>query len=185
MDSKKTTPYTAAELEQLRLMFAQGRTDEEMSRALCRSMESIMRHRYRLGLKRPGACERSVEQGHRWTEEETQFVRNYWREKSDRWMAAKLGVPVGVYRRKRRSLEYCAPDGQKRRCLKSRYRQKGMRRTWRFAEEQYLIDHYAALTAEEIARRLGKKPHSVRNKVAYLGLRKVSRKTDAPRAATA
>lgn len=29
-----------------------------------------------------------------WTNDELMFIRNFWREKSDKWMANKLGVPI-------------------------------------------------------------------------------------------
>lgn len=47
-----------------------------------------------------------------------------------------------------------------------------MKHPWSTSEQIYLQDHYATMTVREIAAKLGRNPHSVKDKVEYMGLKK-------------
>ena len=54
------------------------------------------------------------------------------------------------------------------------------RQPWSTAEQIYLRDHYATMTVREIASVLGRTPHSVKDKVEYMGLKKPRRHKPKP-----
>lgn len=163
--------YTKEEKLQIRLMFEQGKSDEQIAETMGRPLGGVLYMRRKMGLHRPDAVELTRQKGHQWTEEEELFIRNFWREKSDRWMAAKLGVSESAYKHKRQRMSETTL-GAKKPMLKEWTRRKGLRHSWTFAEEQYLIEHYPWHSAAEIAKELGRKENAIQWKAKRLGLKK-------------
>ena len=98
--------YTDSELEQLRTLFKQKKSDGQIAETMGRSVCGIAIKRRQLGLHRPDAVAISIKKGHKWTDDDLLFIRNYWREQTDRWMAKKLGVSVSSYKHKSRALRF-------------------------------------------------------------------------------
>lgn len=168
---KNKERYTKEEMLQIRLMFEQGKSDEEMAEALGRKLTGLQYKRRRMGLHRPDAVELTKAVSHQWTEEEELFIRNFWREKSDRWMAAKLGVSLSSYKHKRQRMSETML-GPKKRMVKEWTRRKGLRQSWTFTEEQYLTEHYPWHSAAEIAKVLHRKENAIQWKAKRMGLKK-------------
>lgn len=163
--------YTQQELDTIRLLFEAGKSDEEIAQALGRPLTGVKVKRVKLRLLRPDAVEISLRTAHRWTKEEEEFILNFWREKSDKWMARKLGVTIAQYSKKRCKMKYYA-DGKNERCIKTWTQQKGKRQGWTFNQEEFLKEYYPTHSAEEIGRYLGKKPNAVQTKAHRMGIKK-------------
>ena len=146
----------------MRLMFAQGKSDEQMADSLQRTVLAVLRKRARLHLLRPTAADISVANGKKWTEDEDLFIENYWREKTDAWMARKLGVSKTIYVRHRR----------KRGFLKTWEARKDRRKSWKWSEEQFLLNYYHTHSAAETGRRLGRTTSAIHSKALRLGCKK-------------
>lgn len=156
-------PYTEKEKEWLRILFEQKKSDEEISAIMGRTVRSVADQRRKLRLKRLTISEVAHMKSKKWTKYEIDFICNYWKEKSDTWMARKLGVTYGVYKKKRLELGFRKPEKLKR----------GIRKTWTYAEEEFMKEHYPTHNAKDIARHL--KRHSAQGvieKAKKLGLRK-------------
>lgn len=169
MDSKPR--YTPNELEQLRILFGQKKSDEQIASIMGRSVTGIRVKRRQLGLFRPDAVVISQKKGHKWSEDELQFIRNYWNKKTDEWMARKLGVTVSAYKHKRQRMSVMTMDGRKR-LVKTWTHRKGRRDTWTFAQEEFLREKYPTHSAADIARYLGRKENAVQYKANRMGLKK-------------
>ena len=138
------TRYTAAETEQLRILFAQGLSDEEIAAVIGRTAPSVYGRRLRLGLKHPNAADMAAANAKHWTEDEVLFIKNYWKLKTDIWMANKLGVKLNAYVYKRKQMG-----------LKKNWRVKsGIRQSWKFADEEFLRKHYGRHSCQDIADHL-------------------------------
>lgn len=163
--------YTKEEKLQMRLMFEQGKSDEQIAEVMGRTLCGVAYMRRKMGLHRPDAVELTRQKGHQWTEEEELFIRNFWKEKSDRWLAAKLGVSLAALKKKRQRMSETTL-GEKKRMTKDWERQKGKRRSWKFSEEQYMIEHYPWHSAAEIGEALGRKENAIQYKAYRMGLKK-------------
>lgn len=157
-------PYTEEENDWLKILFGQKKSDEEIALIMGRTQRSVDNQRRKLGLLRQDACALMKKRCKHWTRDEIEFICNYWAEKSDKWMAGKLGVNVSVYRRERGKLGF----------RKLKTRQAGVRKKWRFSEEEFLRRHYPTHSAEEVAAHLGGRytAIAVRRKAKRIGLGK-------------
>lgn len=158
------TAYTAKEIEQLRILFAQGNSDEQIAAVLGRSEFSIRNKRLQLGLKHPNAADMAAEKAKHWSPDEELFIRNYWQQKSDSWMAKKLRVKLNIYIYKRKKMG-----------LKKNWRVKpGIRHSWKFTDEEFLRQHYGRHSCQDIAAHLGGRHSidSIYKKALRLGLKK-------------
>lgn len=165
--------YTKKELIQIKLMFEQGKSDEEIAEALGRTLTGLLYKRRQMGLHRPDAVELTKAKGHQWTDEEELFITNYWREMTDAWMAKKLGVSVSAYKHKRKRMKIKTLGGEKPAgYIKSWERKKGVRRSWTFKQEEFLKEHYPTHSAAEIAKVLKRNENAIQWKAKRLGLKK-------------
>lgn len=169
MSKKK---YTEQELEHIRLLFKQKKTDEEIARIMGRGVEGIKAKRRQLGLNRPDAV--AIKNGHNWTEDELQFIRNYWRTKTDKWMAKKLGVSVSAYKHKRQRMTTLTLTGREKPAgyIKRWTHAKGRHVTWTYTQEEFLKEHYPHHSAKELAKYLGRKENTIQCKAHRMGLKK-------------
>ena len=159
MEKRRWTP---AELEQLAILFSQHNSDEKIASILNRTTLSVKIKRRQLRLFYPDAVDIAIENSHRYTDEECDFIRYYYQKKSDTWMAKKLRVSIHSYKHQRARMNLKKMDQQK----------KGLRRSWHFKEEQFLIDHYKDASYKDIAKILKRKENTVAYKAYRLGLRK-------------
>lgn len=166
--------YTATELEHLRILFKQKKSDEQIAAIMGRGVCGIRQKRRQLGLHRPDAVAIGIKKGHKWTEDELQFIRNYWRTKSDEWMAKKLGVTVSSYKHKRRKMTIQTLDGRKR-LVKAWTHRKGRHDTWTHNQEEFLREHYPTHSAKELSAYLGRKETQSNGKPSGWVSRKPSR----------
>ena len=170
-EMKCKTRYTEDEIEHLRILFKQKKSDEEIASIMGRGVEGIRYKRRRLGLHRPDAVAISVKKGHKWTKDELQFIRNFWNKKTDRWMASKLGVSVRTYKHKRQRMVIVTIEGRKR-LIKKWTQAKGRRLTWTYNQEEFLRENYPTHSAKELAEYLGRKENAVQYKAKRMGLKK-------------
>lgn len=91
-----------------------------------------------------------------------QFISNYWNEKSDEWLAQKLGVTKEAVERKRQAM------GLKR----ERKPCAGGRRSdsWPEIELEYLKMGYGRVHTHRMAEALGRIEQTVRTRARKLGL---------------
>lgn len=99
---------------------------------------------------------------HIWTDDEVLFIRNFWRNKSDKWMANKLGVPVHVYKYRRQQMHL----------LKHWTNLKGRCMSWTFAQVEFLRTHYPDHSCYEIAKYINHSTAAIKKKAKRLGLSK-------------
>lgn len=173
MNNKKR--YTKNELTQLRLLFEQGKSDESIAAIMGRGVTGIQQKRRQLGLHRPDAVAISIKNGHhKWTKDELEFIRNYWRTKSDKWMAKKLGVSLDSYRQKRLRMKTLSLTGREvpARYIKRWTQSKGRHVTWTYNKEVFLRENYPTHSAKELAKYLGLKENAIQCKAYRMGLRK-------------
>lgn len=163
--------YTAKELEHLRILFKQKKSDEQIAAIMGRGVTGIRQKRRKLGLHRPDAVAISIKKGHKWTEEELQFIRNFWRTQSDEWMAKKLGVSVSSYKHKRQKMSVQTLEGKKR-LVKTWTHKKGRRDTWTYNQEEFLRENYPTHSAKELSAYLGRKENAIQWKAKRMGLKK-------------
>ena len=158
------TRYTAKEIEQLRILVAQGNSDEQIAAVMGRTPRSVADHRRRLGLLRMSAADMAAKKSKHWTRDEVDFICNFWNEKTDKWMAKKLRVTEAVYKNKRHELGF----------YKHWLHKKGLRRSWTFSEEEFLRQHYHNHSAKDIAAHMQGRhsPYAIKLKAAKLELRK-------------
>lgn len=97
-----------------------------------------------------------------WTNDELMFIRNFWREKSDKWMANKLGVPIHIYKYRRQRLKLFKPWTIR----------KGRRTSWTYAQEVFLCTYYPTHSAKDIARHLNRSIDAIRHKAKRMNLKK-------------
>lgn len=167
------TRYTDKEKMQLRLMFEQGKSDEEIAEAIGRTLIGVTFKRRKMGLMRADAIELNKVNCHQWTEEEELFITSYWREMTDSWMAKKLGVSVSAYKHKRKRMKVQTLGGEKPAgYIKNWKGKKGVRRSWTFKQEEFMKEHYPTHSAAEIAKYLNKSENAVQYKASRMGLRK-------------
>ena len=172
MNNKKR--YTKNELTQLRLLFKQGKSDESIAAIMGRGVEGIKAKRRQLGLHRPDAVAISIKNGHKWTKDELEFIRNYWRTQSDEWMAKKLGVTVSTYKHKRQRMTVSTLSGKPKNAgyIKRWTQAKGRHDTWTYTQEEFLREKYPSHSAKDIARYLGRSENAIQWKAKRMGLRK-------------
>lgn len=163
--------FSKKEIAWIKTLFEQGRSDEDIALTLGRSVGGVCRKRGQMGLYRPDAIAISIEQGHKWTDEEILFIKNYWNSQTDEWMAKKLGVTVRVYRWKRQKMTVNTIDGSKR-LLKSWIHRKGRHITWTWAQEEFLREHYPTHGAADIAHYVGHTKKAVIHKANRMGITK-------------
>lgn len=163
--------YTDSEVRQLQVLFDQKKTDAEIAAIMGRPVSGIKSKRQTLRLLRPTIVDIKKKKAHKWKDWEELFIRNYWRTKSDRWMAKKLGVSLAVYKAKRRSMTTYV-DGRRCSLDKGRFHKKGIRQTWTYNQEQFLIEHYPTHSAKDIARYVGHSRQAVIKKANTMGLKK-------------
>lgn len=170
MNNKKR--YTKNELTQLRLLFKQGKSDESIAAIMGRGVEGIKAKRRQLGLHRPDAV--AIKNGHKWTKDELEFIRNYWNTKSDKWMAKKLGVSVSSYRHKRQRMKTMSLTGMEMpaRYIKRWTQHKGRHDTWTFNQEEFLRENYPTHSAKELTKYLGRGENAIQWKAKRMGLKK-------------
>lgn len=166
--------YTKKELEHLRILFKQKKSDEQIAAIMGRGVTGIRQKRRQLGLHRPDAVDISIKNGHNWTEDELRFIRNYWRTKSDKWMAKKLGVSVSSYKHKRQRMKTLSLTGREvsARYIKRWTHQKGRHDTWTYNQEEFLRDNYPTHSAKELAKYLGRGENAIQWKAKRMGLKK-------------
>lgn len=167
----KRPRYTKKELEHLRILFKQKKSDEQIAAIMGRGVTGIRQKRRKLGLHRPDAVAISIKKGHKWTEEELQFIRNFWRTQSDEWMAKKLGVSVCSYKHKRQKMSVQTLEGKKR-LVKTWTHKKGRRDTWTYNQEEFLRENYPTHSAKELSAYLGRKENAIQWKAKRMGLKK-------------
>jgi len=161
------TAYTAKESEHLRILFAQGNTDEQIAAVMGRTLRSVADHRRKLRLLHMSAVDMAVKKSKHWSRDEVDFICNFWKEKNDKWMAKKLKTTEAVYKNKRRELGFQKHWRQK----------KGLRRSWTFSDEEFLRQHYTTHSAKNIAALMKGRhtPYAIICKANKLGLRKETR----------
>lgn len=159
------TTYTEDELNSIRLLFEAGKSDEEIAQAIGRPLTGVKIKRTQMRLLRPSAVELSKRHAHKWTKDEEEFILNFWREKSDKWMAKKLGVTLAQYKKKRSRMK-----NSKGRLIKTWTQRKNYHNAWTFNQEEFLREKYPYHSAGEIARYLGKSVTSVWTKAHRMGL---------------
>lgn len=167
--------YTKNELTQLRLLFNQGKSDESIAAIMGRGIEGIKAKRRQLGLHRPDAAAISIKNGHKWTKDELEFIRNYWRTKTDEWMAKKLGVTVSSYKHKRQRMTTVSTlSGKPKNAgyIKRWTQAKRRHDTWTYTQEEFLREKYPNHSAKDIARYLGRSENAIQWKAKRMGLRK-------------
>lgn len=163
--------YTKTEIEQIKILFQQKKSDEKIASIMGRGVEGIRQKRRQLGLHRPDAVAISVKKGHKWTKDELEFIRNYWRTQSDEWMVKKLGVTVSTYKHKRQRMTIVTIEGRKR-LVKKWTQAKGRRLTWTYTQEEFLREKYPSHSAKELAKYLGRKENAIQWKAKRMGLKK-------------
>lgn len=158
----------------MRILFRQGKSDEEIAGIMGRGKTGVERKRQEMGLHKPDAIALGRKKWHKYTADELEFIKNWWDKKSDKWMARKLGVGVDAYRAVRRRMSEKSLSGKKRETpLKKTWtQQKGMRKTWTYAQEEFLREHYPTKDTAEIARILGRKPAAIIDKAKRIGIKK-------------
>ena len=166
--------WTPTELEHLRILFRQKKSDEEMSAILGRGIEGVRAKRRKLGLHRPDAVDISIKRGHKWTDDDLQFIRNYWNTKTDRWMAAKLGVSVSAYKHKRQRMTVPSLSGRPKpaKYIKHWTHHKGRHDTWTYNQEEFLREHYPTHSAKQLMPYLGRDENAIQWKAKRMGLKK-------------
>lgn len=169
MDRRKR--WTEREKEHLRILFRQGKSDEEIAGIMGRSVIGMREKRRQLGLFRPDAVDIRKKKAHKWTKDELEFIENYWSQKSDKWMARKLGVTLSTYKHKRQKMTVMTMEGR-RRLIKTWTRKKGKRTTWTYAQEEYLREHYPTHSAAEIGKHLGRRENAIQWKAKRMGIKK-------------
>ena len=168
MDKKR---YTATEIEHLRILFKQKKSDEEIAAIMGRGIEGIRYKRRKLGLHRPDAVAITLKHSHKWTADELQFIRYYWRTKSDKWMAKKLGVTVSCYKHKRQRMKETTMEGTHR-LVKRWTQRKGRHDTWTVNQEEFLREHYPTHSAKELTKYLQRGENAIQYKAKRMGLKK-------------
>lgn len=163
--------YTDSELEHLRTLFKQKKSDEQIASIMGRGLQGIKAKRRQLGLHRPDAVAISIKKGHKWTDDDLLFIRNYWREQTDRWMARKLGVSVSSYKHKRQKMVVQTLEGR-RRLVKTWTHKKGRRDTWTYNQEEFLREHYPTHSAKQLMPYLGRDENAIQWKAKRMGLKK-------------
>lgn len=161
------TAYTAKEIEHLRILFAQGNSDEQIAAVMGRTPRSVADHRRKLRLLHMSAVDMAVKKSKHWSRDEVDFICNFWNEKTDKWMARKLRTTEAVYKSKRLELGFSKHWRHK----------KGLRRNWTFSDEEFLRQHYATHSAKDIAANMQGRhtAYAVICKANSLGLRKEKR----------
>lgn len=104
MTSRK--PYSEKEIQRLRILFHQKKSDEQIADIMGRTPRSVADHRRKVGLTYPSAVDMAVKKSKHFTPAEVDFICNFWEEKTDRWMANKLRVTEAVYKNKRHELGF-------------------------------------------------------------------------------
>lgn len=158
----KNGNWTESEVLQVRLLMEQGKSDEEIAAIVGRTAKAVARKRQRKGWKRDRHME-LVEKA-TWTRHELEFIRLYWRELTDKKLAAKLGKSVAAVRRKRTLMGF----------RKDWEVKEGRRRSWSYEDEEMVRRFYGRHGAEDIRRYLRGK-HTVtgiRQKAQNMGLKK-------------
>ncbi len=152
----KKQMYTAKEIEHLRILFKQKKSDEEIAAIMGRGLQGIKDKRRQLGLHRPDAVAISIKNGHKWTKDELEFIRNYWRTQSDEWMAKKLGVTVSTYKHKRQRMTVSTLSGKPKNAgyIKRWTQAKGRHDTWTYNQEEFLRENYPTHSAKELTKYL-------------------------------
>ena len=172
MSNKKR--YTKTELDHLRILFKQKKTDEQIAEIMGRGIEGIRAKRRQLGLHRPDAVAISIKNGHKWTEDDLQFIRNYWNTKTDKWMAKKLGVSVSAYKHKRQRMTISSLTGRPKpaKYIKRWTQAKGRHDTWSYNQEEFLRENYPTHSAKELTKYLGRRENAIQYKAKRMGLKK-------------
>lgn len=92
----------------------------------------------------------------RWTEEEEEYLRNNYENKTNKELAEKLNRTVGAVQKRAEKLKIA---------------QKRKKQSWTKGEEEYLIKNYKYKTNKELARELERTATSVARKKHDLELR--------------
>lgn len=157
--------WTSTEELQLKLLYQQGKSDKQIAAILGRPSEQCIKtRRIKLGMKKKTICQLRHIKAKKWNCHEEEFIRNYYRQKSDEWMANKLKVTVSEYGSKRRSM------GLSKSYVAGRY-SNGERRGWTYMEDEFLRTWYSDYSAALIASYIGKKVGCVRRRAFVLGLK--------------
>ena len=159
---KKNGQWTESEVLQVRLLMEQGKSDEEIAAIVGRTAGAVARKRLMNGWKRDSHMD--LVEKTTWTRHELEFIRLYWREVTDKKLAAKLGKSVAAVRRKRTQMGF----------RKDYEIKKGRRRCWSYEDEETVRRFYGRHGAEDIRRYLRGK-HTVtgiRRKAQNMGLKK-------------
>lgn len=135
---------------QLRILFSQKKTDEQIAEIMGRTKFSVQSRRLKLGLLHPTATDIARKKSHKWTDDEIQFIRLYWLTKKNKWMARKLGVTVPQYKYIRNRL----------RLMKDNRQQLDDRR-YTPLEKYYIEIAYGVIPATRIAKTLNRTPRSI------------------------
>ena len=164
--ANRKRPWTEREVLHLKLLFGQGRSDEQIALTLGRTACGVGCMRRRNRLNRPTVIEIRRKRN-RWTKEEEEFIRLWWRELSDEKIGRKLRKSAWRVQRKRLSMGF----------KKERRDIPGRRRGWGYRDEETLKELYPRHSAKEIQRYLRDRhtEKSIQQKAAALGLRKEKR----------
>lgn len=170
----KKQMYTSKEIEHLRILFKQKKSDEEIAAIMGRGLQGIKAKRRQLGLHRPDAVAISIKNGHKWTKDELEFIRNYWRTQSDEWMAKKLGVTVSTYKHKRQRMTVSTLSSKPKNAgyIKRWTQAKGRHDTWTYNQEEFLRENYPTHSAKELTKYLGRGENAIQWKAKRMGLKK-------------
>ncbi len=94
-----------------------------------------------------------------WDEDEILFIKNFYLEKSDRWLGLKLKRPTSAVAKKRTSIGL--------------YRTPHMDKLWTKEEEQIIKENFRKMTARKLSKLLPKRtPAAILAHAHYIGLKK-------------
>lgn len=131
-------------------------SDKEIGEQLDRSAESVTKKRFREGLKKNKS----------WDDEDYEFIRDNWREKSDAELAEALGVSINAVRNKRiKELDIARPESHS-----SKFN-NGIH--WSEDKENFLEDNYFDMTVKELSNHFNCSEQAIYDKASELNLKKL------------
>lgn len=156
--------WTEKEVLQVRLLMEQGKSDEEIAAIVGRTARAVAERRKRNGWRRENCVDLAIKNRTTWTKHELKFIRLYWRNLTDKKIAAKLRKSAALVRDKRLEMGF----------KKAYMKKKGLRRGWTYADEETVRRFYGRHSAEDIRRYLTGKHTAagVRQKAFAMGLKK-------------
>lgn len=105
--------------------------------------------------------------GSKWTEKEENFIKENWREKSDRELSKKLDRSINAIRNRRQKLDIRRPESHS-----GKFNQ-GIE--WTKEKKEFLKENYEDMAYKEIANQLNTSTQAIKDKAARLNLEKQRR----------